>query len=276
MHHLVYEIPASPEKQEILCALLAALPFEGFEEGEHALRAYLPRKAWSEEIEDRVLESCQKLGLSYQRSKLEDRNWNALWESNFTPISLPGYCYIRADFHPEPPAGAYEHSLLINPKMAFGTGHHATTRMVLLELQKHVLSGKRVLDYGCGTGILGIVAAQRGAGEVTGIDIDPASTENSRENAQANACSLELHTGDLNVLPPGKHYDLILANINRNVILNALPTLYRLLEKDGILIISGFLAADLEGLRKTLAQEGWLELHQRQEGDWICLSLTRN
>lgn len=270
-----YTFRGDPQALEILLALISNLPFEGFEEFGDSLTGYLPESSSSEEAENRILQACESLNISFTVNQLEDKNWNALWESNFKPVILPGYVMIRAEFHDRPNDDQFQHIITIMPRMAFGTGHHATTRMMLLEMQHLDLAGKSVLDYGCGTGILAIVASQRGAQPVVAIDIDPNCTENTRLNAENNTSNLTVITGDIDRLDPGLTFDVVLANINRNVILEALPALYNLTKAGGQVLLSGFLEEDIPVLRARIDNSVWIEKPLRKEEGWVCMPITK-
>ncbi|MGA1583757.1 MAG: 50S ribosomal protein L11 methyltransferase [Saprospiraceae bacterium] len=274
-NHLEYAFEGPASGFEMLIALLSELPFEGFEEQDARLLAYLPESAWTEDLDPQIENVARMLGFSVTRARLEDQNWNALWESNFSPVSIPGYVMIRAEFHDNPPSDAYRHIITITPRMAFGTGHHATTRMMLLEMDELPFESRAVLDYGCGTGILAIVARQKGANPVVAIDIDPNCTENTLINASQNACSLTVMTADIDQIDSASTFDIILANINRNVLIQAIPSLYRMSRPGGHLLLSGFLEEDLPLMRQQLDASLWQETGLRQEEGWVCLVVQR-
>lgn len=171
--------------QDIWMALLSEWPFESFHQENDVLTAYIEDEAWTKELEDYVDGQTGMWFNSFKLSIVPYQNWNEIWESSFNPVAVDQYCYIRAQFHDPAPKG-YKHEMVIAPKMAFGTGHHATTYMMLQAMSKIEFTGKSVLDYGCGTGILSVVAAMEGAREVTGIDIQPEALDNSLEHAVIN------------------------------------------------------------------------------------------
>lgn len=184
-------------------------------------------------------------GIRYETEDLEDKNWNEIWEKNYEPVLVGNHCLIRASFHK--PDARYPIEIVINPKMSFGTGHHETTRLMILHQFETNHHDKGVLDVGCGTGILSILAEKLGAGKITGIDIDPWSLQNARENARVNYCNrIEIVKGDISELPEETRYDIILANINRQIILENLGNYYLQLRDHGLLICSGFLIEDKE------------------------------
>ncbi|MEM9529172.1 MAG: 50S ribosomal protein L11 methyltransferase, partial [Bacteroidota bacterium] len=205
---------------------------------------------------------------------LEDKNWNEEWERQFTPINIGSRLRIRADFHDPDPT--VERELIITPKMAFGTGHHATTHMMCELLLEHSLSGVKVLDYGSGTGVLAILAKQLGAGPVDAVDIESWSAENTQENAARNGVTLnQVIHGELKDVPLGVAYDLILANINRNVILATAESLYDRLRLGGTILFSGILAQDEELLVASLTDTGFLHQATRSRSDWRAFVFTR-
>ncbi|HEV2483139.1 MAG TPA: 50S ribosomal protein L11 methyltransferase [Puia sp.] len=181
--HIQVTIPTK-DFQEVLIALLGEMGYEGFEQEEAQLHAFIPEAAFDEAAVRELLEAH---GLRYTLQRIEERNWNEEWEKNFQPVVVDGFCAIRAHFHPRVPE--VEHELIITPKMSFGTGHHATTYMMLQAMRSLDLRGKRVLDFGTGTGVLAILAERLGADVVVAIDNDDWSIENARENVVENGCT---------------------------------------------------------------------------------------
>lgn len=261
---------ATGEKTEILIGLLSQYPFESFEETDEGFHAYIPEKEWTEAIQAEINSLKNPFKLAYSLEKVENQNWNAIWEAGFSPITIDDFCHIRASFHPPGPEVSYE--LIIDPKMAFGTGHHATTAMMIQSMHTLSPEGQSLLDYGCGTGVLAILARKMGARPVTAIDYDPNSVENTRENMAGNHTpDIAVYEGDLDVLPEHSTYSIILANINRNVLLAALPTLYSLLKKGGHLLLSGFVKEDGPLMENRLAEIGFRLLSTREDGEWLCM-----
>jgi ribosomal protein L11 methyltransferase len=275
MNYWKYVIACPAEQSEMLLGLLSSLPFEAFEETHSGLDAYLAI-AEDQTMVASLLEEFQAfVPFTYTVEEMEDKNWNAIWESNFSPVRVADFCGIRASFHPpfDPPV---THEIRIDPKMAFGTGHHATTCLVIKLLQHLDLQGHTVLDYGCGTGILAILAEMLGASRLDAVDIEEPAYENTLENVEINGAEkITVYHGTLEVVPPHK-YDLILANINRNVILNSFPEMKERLESGGRLIISGFLVADLEQIVQTAHANGLAPLETREEDGWIGMLLTHS
>ncbi len=264
----------SEEKAEILIALLSELPFDTFEVGETALKAYILEKDWTEEIAQQTADINQRMGFAFEKTFIPYQNWNTVWESNFQPIRVDDFVGLRADFHPPTEGGLFD--LVINPKMAFGTGHHETTYMMMQLMRDMDFVDKKVLDYGCGTGILAILASKLGATDLEAVDIEAASYENTLENNGINDVhNVKAFCGTLDVIP-SVDFDIILANINRNVILYSLSDLKRRLNTGGILLISGFLIQDKSILFEATQKEGFQHIVTQQRGNWLCMKLVCN
>lgn len=273
-----YSLTNDPALHDVLVALLADAGFDSFQETDAGLLAFAPAEEhdrWTEVLDD----YATRFGFTYAWEPLEERNWNAEWESNFSPIRVGERLLIRAEFHAPDPA--VEQELVITPKMAFGTGHHATTYMMcelLFELSDQAaVAGCRVLDYGSGTGVLALLAARLGAGSVDAVDIEKPAAESTAENAAANGVGLRhvVH-GTLDDVPAGPPYDLILANINRNVILTTASALYERLQPGGTVLFSGILAQDEDLLLGRLREAGFRHRHTRRREDWRAFTFTRD
>ena len=259
--------PLDPAR-EILIAELSQLPYESFLETENGLKAYI-REA------DFDIASLQELNvLTFGKSQIDyvtriipEENWNAKWEADFDPILVDGLCLVRAPFH-ESQDVAYE--IVIMPKMSFGTGHHETTFLMIRQMLQLDLIGKNVLDMGCGTGVLAILACKMGAKKVRAIDIDEWSYTNSHENAESNDCNgIEIEQGDVELLKGPESYDIILANINRNVLLSDIPNYVNRLNKDGLLLLSGFFTEDLEQITSVCAKTGLRLENFQEKNNWV-------
>ncbi|MDH3698067.1 MAG: 50S ribosomal protein L11 methyltransferase [Flavobacteriaceae bacterium] len=259
--------PLDPAR-EILIAELSQLPYESFLETENGLKAYI-REA------DFDIASLQELNiLTFGKSQIDyvtriipEENWNAKWEADFDPILVDGLCLVRAPFH-ETQDVAYE--IVIMPKMSFGTGHHETTFLMIRQMLQLDLIGKNVLDMGCGTGVLAILACKMGAKKVRAIDIDEWSYTNSFENAKSNDCNgIEIEQGDVELLKGPESYDIILANINRNVLLSDIPNYVNRLNKDGLLLLSGFFTEDLEQITSVCAKTGLRLENFQEKNNWV-------
>lgn len=269
MHYYQYKFYCEQALQEILLAFLGEYPFDTFQEMENHLDAYIPKEQHSEEMEDYLKSLQNQFQFTYERIFLEAKNWNAVWESNFQPIIVGDFCALRADFHA--PIKNVAHELIIQPKMAFGTGHHATTFQVLQMMEKLAFEGKTVLDYGSGTGVLAILASKLGAKKIDAIDIDEWSKENSLENAELNMVNnINVMRSDIKGVIDRK-YDAILANITFNVISSSLEALYSMLSEGGDLITSGFFPEDAERLKQQAEKLGFQTIQQSEREDWACV-----
>jgi len=263
------------ENTEILIAWLSAIGYSMFEESETGVKAYIEAGLFDQQQLDEIplfpVEGHVKV--QYKMSKMPDVNWNALWESNFNPVMIGNEIYVRAEYHAEDPTFRYE--LVIQPRMAFGTGHHATTSLVMESMLKIDFNNKTVLDMGCGTGILAILASKMGATSLLAIDIDPNSTENTIVNCTRNDVgNVDVVTGGAAVAGNRK-FDVILANINRNIILEDLPLYTSNLSTGGLLITSGFYESDL-GIIKERATSLGLEMEGYKTADSWCTASFRN
>ena len=274
MHYLQITIPAAdPSLQEILIAQLSTLGYEGFEQQDSSLQAFLPETSFDSDALDAFLSPHS---LTYTRERLEERNWNEEWEKNFHPVVVEEFCGIRAFFHD--PIPGMKHELIITPKMSFGTGHHATTYMMIQAMEYLDFRGQRVLDFGTGTGVLAILAERLGAGEVTAIDNDDWSIENARENITENNCT-RITVLKADVLPPiispNSLFDIILANINKHVILEQLPAIGQHLKPGGVILFSGLLQDDENDIRKAAAGNNISISERMTKGSWICLKAEK-
>ncbi len=273
MDYFKYEIAVEISLNEILIALLSDLPLDTFEETDTGFSAFLPVSGDTAEVEARLASLAERFPFSYKKELIPYQNWNQLWESNFHPVVVGSFCGIRADFH-EPLKGV-EIELVINPKMAFGTGHHETTWMVIDMMQDIDFRKKTVLDYGCGTGVLGILAGKLGALQINALDIEEQSFLNTIENSERNGvANLEVFQGKLDVAPAGP-YDLILANINRNVILDSLSSLSRSLKQGGVLIVSGFLKEDEALLQNALVAHHFTLIRTNRKNNWLAMQASK-
>jgi ribosomal protein L11 methyltransferase len=259
--------------REVLMAELAELGFESFVESEEGLTAYIQQPDWNEGLlEGLMTSSIPELKISWQVKTIEATNWNAEWEKSFDPISVDGACLIRAPFHEI--HGDYKFVITIEPKMSFGTGHHATTHLIISEMLQMDWEGLDVLDMGSGTAVLAILAEKMGARDIDAIDIDEWAFENAEENAKRNDCS-KIHCllGGAELLGD-KKYDIILANINRNILLRDMH-LYRAVLKDGgKILFSGFYEQDVIELEKVATPLGLKIQNKRLRNEWCMLSTS--
>lgn len=268
-----YRFWVDPAQQEILLAFLSTMTFDAFEEEDGEISAFCPANTSIPELERQLSNLSAQVPFKYEYEKqlIPYQNWNAVWEENFTPIIVDNFCGIRADFHPSISQVKYE--IRINPKMAFGTGHHATTRMMIKMMKDLPMEKAKVLDFGSGTGILAILAAKMGALLIDAVDIEKPAYENAIENCQLNDVdAIQVYLGGLEVILDSG-YDIILANINRNVILGSLSSLYKKLKRSGILLISGILQADEELVLNTAKTVGFTIDEKMRLDKWSCISL---
>ncbi len=269
--YLVIDLKIKPVEpgRDILLAMLDALGYDSFEETPQGLKAYVETADFSpEELESLPLFNSEEFELSYSTEKLETINWNEEWERNYEPVRLGNKLLIRAPFHP--PQGEFEHEILIEPKMSFGTGHHFTTRLMAQAMFSLDFQGKKVLDMGTGTGILAILAQQLGAEDIEAIDNFEWAVENTAENAERNqAHKVKAELGDATVLP-GRKYQILLANINRNVLLEDMKTYVDTLEKGGDLLLSGFFEHDFALIDAEAQKQGLRFVNKIEEERWQC------
>jgi ribosomal protein L11 methyltransferase len=259
----------SKGQNEILVALLADIGYTGFEEDQIALKAFIPQAEFKKEELDSIL---LVIPVAFTKSIIEEENWNAGWESSFEPIIINDLVAVRAAFHL--PIPSVKHEIIITPKMSFGTGHHATTCLVIEQMLRIDITGKTLLDFGTGTGILSILAEKLGADAITAIDNDEWSIENAKENIIANHCE-RISIGKAETIPAGPSYDIILANINLNVIMANSKAIANAGQIGTILLLSGFYFQDKELLVDEMTRQGFSLLSTDRKGDWIMLALKK-
>jgi len=270
MNYYKISITATAEIRDIVIAILSQSNYNGFEENDFGFKTFIPEAEYEEAT---IKKLAEQFDFSYKVKLIPNQNWNKVWESNFQPIQINDFCGIRADFHPT--FSDVKHEITINPKMAFGTGHHETTLSMIEVMQDLDFQGKKVFDYGCGTGILAILAAKMGANPILAIDYDPLSYENTKENCLKNNIEqVETRVGELSQVDDDE-FDIILANINRNVILNSLPSLFLKTKETGQVLISGFLETDLALMTETVKKIGFSIAKVVQKGEWICMQLRK-
>lgn len=257
---------------EIWMAMLSEWPFESFHEEENQVVGYILLENLSKPLLEWMVDQQGHWYVDYVLTHVEDKNWNAIWESSFNPVAIPPFCYIRAEFHSPAPEG-FKHELVIYPKMAFGTGHHATTFMMLEAMSQLNFIGKTVLDFGCGTGILAVMAAKEGAAQVTGIDIQPEAIENSNEHAEKNHVRdhCQFFEGGLDLVSNQK-FDIILANINTHVITAHIKDLQKMLRPGGYLLLSGIMIMDTPYMEEHIAFEPLEFIYRQERGEWLQMT----
>ena len=268
------DVPIDEKQSELLFAKLSILDIESFVVEDDKIAGYLPVANFDNELENELNFLAKEFKTSWSKTMLPAQNWNQVWESNFNPILIDNFCHIIADFHPSLPN--VQHEIKIQPEMAFGTGHHETTYMRIKSMKSIDFTNKTVFDYGCGTGILAILAEKMGAKEIEAIDYDEIATENTLVQIKKNDCQrIKVKTGTLEV-SKGKKFEIILANINRTIILESLESLYDMLEKDGIILFSGILNADKSLVIEAAMKCGFTQKRKYHLNEWICLHLNKS
>ncbi|MEO5788644.1 50S ribosomal protein L11 methyltransferase [Gelidibacter sp.] len=257
---------------EILIAELGYAGFESFVETEEGVTAYIQKDEWNANILDDIyILSSDEFKISYSFEEIEQVNWNEEWEKNFNPIVVDGICSVRAPFHEKPKT---EYDIVIEPKMSFGTGHHETTHMMIQHILKNEFTGKSVLDMGCGTGVLAILAEMKGAKTVDAIDYDNWCYLNSLENVERNNCAhITVLEGDASLLTNQK-YDTIIANINRNILLNDMASYVKCLNPKGTLFVSGFYNDDIPAIEEECNKYGLTCVESLERNNWVALKFV--
>lgn len=254
-------------KDELIAAL-SEIMFEGFEETDEGLNAFIKEVDFNNELFEEII---RKYNLPFNKNIIEQQNWNALWESSFEPVIVENFAAIRAGFHE--PVNNVQHEIIITPKMSFGTGHHATTYMMISEMHHIDFTGKTVFDFGTGTGVLAILAEKLGAASVSAIDNDEWSIDNARENCEVNGCKkIELQLASH---PDTENkFEIILANINKNIILQFMQSLSQQLLPGGVLLLSGLLEEDEDDIKKAAINYSLQFIHTIKRDKWICMKFS--
>jgi len=274
--YISYNFTVSPKEpaSEILIAELGYAGFESFVDTENGFTGYIQKSEWNENILDSIFvlnnDDPMAIGfkITYEIEEIKQVNWNKEWEKNFNPIQVDELVSIRAPFHDDP---ELKYDIVIEPKMSFGTGHHETTHMMVQHLNRLDLVGKKTLDMGCGTGILAIFAEMKGAEPIDAIDIDNWCYENSIENVERNKCEhISVYEGDASLLKD-KKYDVLIANINRNILLNDMKTYADCLNEDGILLLSGFYKDDIPVIEKEISKYDLKIDSVIERNNWVSL-----
>jgi len=267
-----FQVTETEPWNEIIIATISDLPFESFVENENGFDAYIPSTQENEVEIKEVLDSLEMVDFSYSRKEIEQQNWNATWEENFTPILVNNQCLIRAEFHETIENIPYE--IIIQPKMSFGTGHHSTTHLMVEYILETEFTGKDILDMGCGTSILAILAMKKDANYAECIDIDEWAVENSIENGKRNGVSLDAKMGD-NSLLGSKTFDIILANINKNILIAQIPSYINVLNKGGDLFLSGLMEQDFDDIYAFCTEHKLTFVSKKQRNEWIALHFKK-
>lgn len=269
--YLGYHFTVEPKElgSEILIAELGEKAFESFIETDNGISAYIQKDLWTADIlEDIYILDSNEFTITYTIEEIDQVNWNEEWEKNFEAIDVDGKCHVRAPFHSKTDA---EFDIVIEPKMSFGTGHHETTHMMIQHLLDMNVQGMKTLDMGCGTAILAILAEMKGARPIDAIDIDNWCYLNSIENAERNNCKeITVYEGDAALLKD-KKYDLIIANINRNILLNDMQAYVNCLNPNGTILFSGFYNEDIPFIDASCTEKGLTFVKKLERNNWVSL-----
>lgn len=253
--------------QDMLTAFLDDMGYSGYEAHEGGLSAYIESSLYDKE---QIVALSERLRIPFQEERLEHRNWNEEWEKNFQPVIIDGFCSVRADFHDKPDGVAYD--IVITPKMSFGTGHHATTALMVTLMKDMRLAAKKVLDFGTGTGILAVLAEMLGAAYVLAIDNDEWSYLNAMENVERNgARAVEVRQQTIDGATIADGFDIVLANINRHVLLDHMDDMYNAMAPVGDLLLSGILPEDQEMIRSAAERSGFIFEKGQVSDRWACM-----
>lgn len=273
MDYYSIELRCDAATRDLLIGLLSDTAVEAFEEGEDSLSAFLPLAAKNEAFEQQLLQWQKQFSFSYEWKHWPDKNWNAAWEADYQPVVVEGFCQVRAPYHPKRADLPYD--VVIEPQMSFGTGHHATTQQMMQAMQALPWPQQKVLDIGCGTGVLAILAGLLGAQEIKALDNDEWAYKNTLSNIQINEqAQIQVCQGTLENCFAPEETDVLLANINTNVLLQLIPQLKTYSRTGSYLLISGFLEKDAEPIAACSAADWNLVQRQEQEG-WCCWTLER-
>jgi len=272
--YLEFNFKISPLQpwNEILMAELIEIGFDSFTEEHDGILAYIQKDLFIEkDLQEISMFSNEAVEISYTYREMPNINWNEEWEKNFDPINVENQISIRAEFHPNQNLA---HEIIIQPKMSFGTGHHATTYLMIQQMLDMDFENKTVLDMGCGTSVLAIFAKQKGAGKTVAIDIDEWSVENSKENAERNNVELEISQGTADNLG-AENFDIILANINRNILISDIPTYVSILNNGGQLLLSGLCFFDVDDILEVCTEQKLSLKKKLQREEWVTLLLEK-
>ncbi len=269
--------PCMEVVNDVLSAVLGEVGFESFVEQEGGIAAYIQTSLYDEEALKSALDSfpLADTTLTYTYKEAEDKDWNEEWEKNFfQPIVIGNRCVIHSTFHHDVPQAEYD--IVINPQMAFGTGHHETTSLIIGELLEADLQGKALLDMGCGTSILAILARMRGAAPCAAIDIDEWCVRNSLENIELNHVdSISVFQGDASILPDKGPFDVVIANINRNILLNDMKHYVARMNPGARLFMSGFYTDDIPAIREEAERNGLRFVHHKEKNRWAAVQFEK-
>jgi len=279
MNYIEAKFTCNPNNEvirDVLSAMLAEIGFESFVETENGVDAYVQEPLFDESVMIAILSDFPIEGdIIYTKKEIEDKDWNEEWEKNyFKPLVIDNRCIIQSTFHKAP--AAFEYNILIDPKMAFGTGHHQTTELMIREILKEDFSDKAVLDMGCGTAILAILASMRGAKAITAIDIDKWAYDNAIENLELNhIANVSVYIGGAESLDKYGTYDIVLANINRNILLNDIHIYASVLNSGGSLYMSGFYTEDIPSIVEECLKYGLIFSYSTEKDNWASVKFIK-
>lgn len=275
MFYTKLTVRCSTDFTDILIAETSEIGFDTFLETDEGFEAYVEQEKYDKAILESLPEKYRELTpISFSFEHIEKKNWNEEWEKNYEPIDVEGKCLIRADFHK--PEKQYPYEIVITPKMSFGTGHHQTTYLMIKNQMMVDHKNKRVMDAGCGTAILSVMACKLGAKEVEAFDIDEWSVVNGEENKEMNGTrNIRLQQGKISEVSLDGEFDIVLANINKNVLLDEIKIYQKFLVSSGILMLSGFYTHDIADLLKEASKYGMTEVQRDEKESWACLVLKK-
>jgi ribosomal protein L11 methyltransferase len=271
---LTLEIEPISPFSDIIMSDLGDVGFESFVDTDTGLKAYIPKPDFDENAVKRVIDNVENCSVTYAVEEMPDENWNAVWESTHEPVLVEDFCWVYAPFHSINTEVKY--NILIEPKMSFGTAHHSTTYMMLSFLRDEELEGRKVLDMGSGTGVLAILAKMKGAAETDAIDNDEWAYRNALENVEANGCTgINVLLGDAQLLNEKGFYDVVIANINRNILLRDMHAYIEHLNTGGILLLSGFYEHDIPSIRQEAEKNGMAFESFRERNEWVACKFVK-
>lgn len=275
MHYTRLQIICDPEFSEILQAEISEAGFDTFMEIENGFEAYAEQDNFDKEALHEILQKYNAFTpITHYQDKIEKKNWNEEWEKNYEPVIVDDSVIIRASFHQ--PAKTYLHDIIITPKMSFGTGHHQTTHLMVKTQLEMDHKNKVVMDAGCGTAVLAIMASKLGAKKIEAFDIDEWSVINGQENAEINQCNnIKIRQGKISDLTFDDEFDIILANINKNILLQEMHQYAAYLKSGGLLLLSGFYEQDIPDLLKSAAQYRLQQVTSHERESWVSLLLKK-
>ena len=256
---------------------LISLGFDSFVDNEKGFEAYCSQEKYSlDKVKDCAEENLgfvQGLEISYLEEKIEQKDWNAEWEKDYSSVRFSDFCVVRPEFNPKQEGVKYD--IIINPKMSFGTAHHQTTSLIIDFISKEDIASKRVMDMGCGTGVFAILSMKMGASYAKAIDIDVWAAENAKENVKKNSVEVDVLLGDANLLDENEKFDVFFANINRNILLADMETYSKSIKEQGVLFLSGFYLQDVEILETECKLYGFELTNVETKDNWAAMRLVK-